>query len=126
MAAACSSATPEFDNSLPVIKPAETTELPNAPGAPVTVDANSQLLQPNSTDNVALNPPHGQPGHDCNVAVGSPLNRSTNSFNAPAPTPVMPVTINPLQNASSGGVRLNPPHGEPGHDCNVQVGQPLS
>ena len=60
---------------------------------------------------VKLNPPHGQPGHRCEIAVGSPLNSpATNQAPAPAPEPV---------------VRLNPPHGQPGHSCDVPVGSPL-
>lgn len=74
-----------------------------------------------------LNPPHGEPGHDCAIAVGAPLNGSpaanspqptaspTMSFPTPAPSPV----------SVQGGPRLNPAHGQPGHDCAVQVGAPL-
>jgi hypothetical protein len=47
-------------------------------------------------------------------------------MNSPSPLPIMPSTNNPINNSSRNGVRLNPPHGEPGHDCGVQVGQPLS
>lgn len=81
------------------------------------------------------NPPHGQPGHRCDLAVGAPLN------GAPAPSvqvpaggqsPNMtikpqaaPVTMPTPANAGASGVRINPPHGQPGHDCSVQVGQPL-
>lgn len=61
---------------------------------------------------VKLNPPHGQPGHRCDIAVGSPLNSpAANQAPAPAPEPV---------------VRLNPPHGQPGHSCDVPVGSPLN
>lgn len=128
-AVACSSSTgPDIDNTLPVVKPTETTELPIAPGTPVSVEPTIQLPQATPSNKVALNPPHGQPGHDCNVAVGSPLNGAANSFNAPpqAPMPVMPSAVNPVNNVSTSGAKLNPPHGQPGHDCNIQVGQPLS
>ncbi len=30
--------------------------------------------QPSTTEEVKLNPPHGQPGHRCEIPVGSPLN----------------------------------------------------
>ncbi|HEY1113072.1 MAG TPA: hypothetical protein VGE66_05905 [Chitinophagaceae bacterium] len=79
------------------------------------------------------NPPHGQPGHRCDLAVGAPLN------GAPAPSMQVPtgaqkpnMTIQPQATpvtmpapSNSGGARINPPHGQPGHDCSVQVGQPL-
>lgn len=120
---ACSSSTPDIDTTLPVMKPVE---------APVTVEADYPLLQTSSdpllqtpaTSTLALNPPHGEPGHDCNIAVGSPLNGAANSMNSPLP--VMPASVNPVSNPTTNRVRLNPPHGEPGHDCNIQVGQPLS
>jgi hypothetical protein len=50
-----------------------------------------------------LNPPHGEPGHRCDIPVGSPLNP-------------------PVEKKE---VRLNPPHGEPGHRCDIAVGSPL-
>lgn len=48
------------------------------------------------------NPPHGQPGHRCDIPVGDPLPVVTNS-----------------------NVKLNPPHGQPGHRCDIAVGSPL-
>jgi hypothetical protein len=48
------------------------------------------------------NPPHGQPGHRCDIPVGDPLPVATNS-----------------------NVKLNPPHGQPGHRCDIAVGSPL-
>lgn len=83
---------------------------------------------------VALNPEHGQPGHRCDIPVGAPLNGGTQT--APAATaPPQNLPAGPrVQNAPAAGnaptqissqVKLNPPHGEPGHDCAVPVGQPL-
>ena len=75
--------------------------------------------------NVALNPEHGQPGHRCDIAVGAPLNGQA-SAGTPANQPV--VTTTPSAAApsnNSGTVRLNPAHGQPGHDCAVEVGKPL-
>jgi hypothetical protein len=82
-----------------------------------------------------LNPAHGQPGHRCDIAVGMPLNSAPVKANAKQPTvqtvaaPVAqaPVsTTTPVNNAASAGnARLNPAHGQPGHDCAVQVGAPL-
>ncbi|HEX6332969.1 MAG TPA: hypothetical protein VFZ78_02015 [Flavisolibacter sp.] len=84
-----------------------------------------------------LNPPHGQPGHRCDIAVGAPLN---NNAATPAKTEsAQPVQQAPAQPAASTqpavisqpaapateGVKLNPPHGQPGHRCDLQVGAPL-
>ena len=75
---------------------------------------------------VKLNPPHGQPGHICEIPVGSPL-PSTPAI-TPVNTSAAPVaSLNTPAQVSAGGkaVRLNPPHGEPGHICEIPVGSPL-
>lgn len=90
----------------------------------------------------ALNPAHGQPGHRCDIAVGAPLSATPSSSgivtNA-APVTVQPSSSQPVQNSSAtktpslqlgtsnaqSGLRLNPAHGQPGHDCNIEVGKPL-
>ena len=80
---------------------------------------------------VKLNPAHGQPGHDCAIPVGQPLNGSAAKTNSPAinvqPAATKPVvTPSPvLPAANTAGVKLNPAHGQPGHDCAIPVGQPL-
>lgn len=77
-----------------------------------------------------LNPPHGEPGHDCAIAVGAPLNGSPAANTIPSAPPTMNFPTSPIAApspaAAPGGPRLNPPHGQPGHDCAVQVGAPLS
>lgn len=84
---------------------------------------------------VALNPEHGQPGHRCDIPVGAPLNGGAQT--APSAAPAQPqnmpagprVQSTPAPSSApakmSSQVKLNPPHGEPGHDCAVPVGQPL-
>ena len=87
--------------------------------------------------NLLLNPAHGEPGHDCSIAVGAPLKASARA-NAPTPQPqaVQPVS-QPTATASSTpqaavatvdskGQKLNPAHGQPGHDCAIAVGAPLN
>lgn len=69
-----------------------------------------------------LNPPHGEPGHDCSIAVGAPLKAPVNSA-SPASQGVMPSAA-PAGSLPVTG-RLNPPHGQPGHVCEIPVGQPL-
>ena len=81
-----------------------------------------------------MNPPHGQPNHRCDIAVGAPLN----SPKAATPTPaaptmqpvapqgqatVMPVDMKSGTTATAPG--MNPPHGQPGHRCEIAVGAPL-
>lgn len=95
---------------------------------PVT---NSKQANPAATQGkVALNPAHGQPGHRCDIAVGAPLNSppqiTTNNQVSAQPNPI---TVNPVVNTPaqkvSGNQKLNPAHGQPGHDCAIPVGQPL-
>jgi hypothetical protein len=95
-----------------------------------------------------MNPPHGQPGHRCDIAAGAPLNSKPASTTTPAanttpkaspapdaaksssalPSPLQPVS-SPVQTipdpTKAGTVKLNPAHGQPGHDCKVEVGKPL-
>jgi hypothetical protein len=115
-----------------------------------TVNTNSQPAQPLPTPqsipstakatNVGVNPAHGQPGHRCDISVGAPLgspaaatspvsNATTitpagNQVTTSSATPVLPAPgqVNP---AAGKNVKLNPAHGQPGHDCSIVVGQPL-
>lgn len=95
-----------------------------------------------------INPPHGEPGHVCEVEVGKPIpdnlkgsapaekitaapSSSPITINpAPAPASTQPVTIStgPGADAKTSTVTapgMNPPHGQPGHDCAIPVGSPL-
>ncbi|MGG5209084.1 hypothetical protein ACQWU4_09045 [Chryseobacterium sp. MIQD13] len=76
-----------------------------------------------------MNPPHGQPGHRCDIPVGQPLN--SKPVPAPTPQPVQNSAQNipgPVPAAAPTGEKpkLNPPHGEPWHNCALKVGDPLS
>lgn len=77
-------------------------------------ETNSEAVKTTQTAS-GMNPPHGQPGHDCAVAVGAPLNNSSPVINSGSSSPV-------LQTASG----MNPPHGQKGHDCAIAVGAPLN
>jgi hypothetical protein len=116
----------------PVI-PANTTMQPqtipvnldasNSPATPVNIPTNKQV-QPAATTAVApgMNPPHGQPGHRCDIAVGAPLNSK------PASNAVTPVNISSdkvAQPVTAVAPGMNPPHGQPGHRCDIAVGAPL-
>lgn len=92
-----------------------------------------------------MNPPHGQPGHRCDIPVGQPLNAGGTPAQSTSPSS-QNITVNgnnSLQidpNAVSPGKimidqngkqvktppGMNPPHGEAGHRCDIPVGQPLN
>ncbi len=102
-----------------------------------------QVQAPQTT--VMLNPPHGQPGHRCDIAVGAPLPNDSNVI-AQASSQARPVGQGEAMPAVSDGTqvqyvqvaqsqptyvgkkgeKLNPPHGQPGHRCDIPVGAPLS
>lgn len=105
------------------------------PGAPLFPTAPA-AGQAGATANV--NPPHGQPGHNCAVPVGAPLNSApAPKLNAtPASAPTGPAaaagaqttptpTPLPIQAPTQVAPGTNPPHGQPGHDCSIAVGAPL-
>jgi hypothetical protein len=88
-----------------------------------------------------MNPPHGQPNHRCDIAVGAPLNSkpagpatTTTATPAPASGEVSKnITVQPpvpsLLSTSSANTEtaegMNPPHGQAGHRCDIAVGAPL-
>lgn len=78
-----------------------------------------------------MNPPHGQPGHRCEIAVGAPLSSAPAKKAAPAAAQVQPAEFAPpaVKDAAVANVEtppgMNPPHGQPGHLCSVAVGSPL-
>jgi hypothetical protein len=80
-----------------------------------------------------VNPAHGQPGHRCDIAVGAPLPASNAPILNTAPanaavvnTPTTPTATTQPQPVAAVGKGLNPAHGQPGHRCDIPVGQPLS
>lgn len=97
-----------------------------------------QAATPDQTGKTApgMNPPHGQPNHRCDIAVGAPLNspkaatpaQPATTVQQPAPQPQGQATITPVD-MESGSVGtppgMNPPHGQEGHRCEIAVGAPL-
>lgn len=65
-----------------------------------------------------LNPPHGAPGHRCDLVVGAPLNSK------PATNTAQASMAQANNTALKNG--LNPAHGLPGHRCDIAVGAPLN
>ena len=94
----------------------------------VVMTQNPTVVQPTAP---GMNPPHGQPGHRCDISVGAPLN----SKPAPAPATTTGTTVTaqpqvtmkevaPTTTKTAPG--MNPPHGEPNHRCDIAVGAPLN
>ena len=116
----------------------------------VAVEKETPLMQEPATDNepIVLNPPHGEPGHRCEIPVGSPLNgpaaaaasntsappaatEAAKSYNSMAPTVENAQRLKSTQRnqtsapATGEKPKLNPPHGQPWHRCDITVGSPL-
>lgn len=74
-----------------------------------------------------LNPPHGQPGHRCDINVGAPLNSKPVQQQAPVTVSnTTPAIVNPQAAPQQTLPGMNPPHGQPGHRCDIAVGAPLN
>ncbi|MBL0883252.1 MAG: hypothetical protein IBJ16_07915 [Chitinophagaceae bacterium] len=125
LAAACNSNEGEGNVEMNTVAPP-----PQTVAAPLVSDSTPKAPESNSAP-IALNPAHGLPGHRCDIAVGAPLNSAPNTSKAPSSiqmnsTPA-PQNAPMMQSAPSAGgkILINPPHGQPGHDCSVEVGKPL-
>jgi len=111
---------------------------------PAAAISNEPTAVTKTTTPPELNPPHGQPFHRCDIPVGSPLNAAAPAKSAPAinrtgTAPTLenaaklnnPQTNNPtaptVANVNANGTppKLNPPHGQPFHRCEIPVGSPL-
>ena len=91
----------------------------------------AQTMPATQAPAAGLNPAHGAPGHRCDIAVGAPLNSAPAASatqpqvqTAPAPSQTIS-TPAPAPANSITAAGLNPPHGQPGHDCAIAVGAPL-
>jgi hypothetical protein len=105
-------------------KKSTTTATAPAVNAPATTAPN-QSGTPATT--VALNPPHGEPNHRCDIEVGAPLDsppKPNLSTQQPAFTPSL--NTQPQSQPQTVAPGTNPPHGQPGHDCGIPVGAPLT
>lgn len=98
------------------------------------ITQSSLVNPPSSTGSVSgINPPHGEPGHRCDIEVGAPL---SSPVKQPAVQNITSTTMPAIQatdistkNANTKTATpagMNPPHGEPGHRCDIAVGQPLN
>ena len=76
-----------------------------------------------STIAPGMNPPHGQPGHRCDIAVGAPLDSPPGTGKTPLVASQQNVPAQTTTPTTVPG--MNPPHGQPGHRCDIPVGAPL-
>lgn len=75
-------------------------------------------------EEVKLNPQHGLPDHRCDLPVGAPLPKGSAATTTPTPAqPQINPNVSPIR--VNKNPTVNPPHGEPGHNCAIPVGAPL-
>lgn len=113
-----------------------TTGTPKTEADTKTASANVTPVQPNTvvTPNTAataapgMNPAHGQPGHRCDVAVGAPLNSTVGKTTSAQTITPTSQTANAVVQSTPTKVApgMNPAHGQPGHRCDIKVGEPLN
>ena len=123
---------------------------PTKIAAPATITQPTTVSQPaivpaKTVTAKGMNPPHGEAGHRCDISVGAPLTSASTTSTKPSSTAATTITpvaesvqnsaiVPALQNTSISTSpkvttaftgKINPAHGQPGHDCKVAVGQPL-
>ena len=114
---------PEYDSSLPKSPASSASSAVTDTAIPKFPTINQQPLPAIGT--AALNPKHGEPGHRCDIAVGAPLNSPAQPAQQTVPV-IETLPTQPAALTNPGGiVKLNPAHGQPGHDCAIPVGKPL-
>lgn len=98
----------------------------------ITQSATSKIVTPKG-----MNPPHGQPNHRCDIAVGAPLNSKPAATTATTDpslsgqvskniTVQPPIPLLPPNTANTETPEgMNPPHGQAGHRCDIAVGAAL-
>ncbi|MGG5505684.1 MULTISPECIES: hypothetical protein [unclassified Myroides] len=131
-------ATTEQPASTPTPEPTKEATEEATPAQPTPVASTPATTNQTTAASSKLNPAHGQPGHRCDIPVGTPLDAPAGGGMQTSAAPVaasqgQPFLVNDQakdrimqeqgQSASSG--KINPPHGQPGHRCDIQVGQPL-
>ncbi len=104
---------------------------------PLPGDTTAVQAKPAPAGQLKLNPPHGQPGHSCDIPEGAPINPTAPALTpklvqtaAPQPLPSAATTpasaVAPAQAQPATAAGMNPPHGQPGHRCDIAVGAPLN
>jgi|26BtaG_2_1085354.scaffolds.fasta_scaffold00130_7 hypothetical protein len=105
------------------------------PGSSSDAKTTSQnpVTNSKSGERPALNPPHGQPFHRCEIAVGAPIDSQPVQNPAQQARPqqgaemfnISPPKNNAPAQATGPKPALNPAHGQPHHRCDIEVGAPL-
>jgi len=139
----CAAKQPDYDPAIVPAKSAsqpvvtENTKPPVTLAVPAAADPSktapvikTTASTPATNTAPGMNPAHGQPGHRCDIAVGAPLNSKPNPTAQTVTTTPVKMETTPVKNdvtpvKNTSGARLNPAHGQPGHDCSIAVGQPL-
>ena len=120
----------------------EATAAPAGENTAATAQNSATVTTSTDGNRPALNPAHGEPYHRCDIQVGAPLDSPAPAQNA-APQVVQPQSApnagfntNPISPSAAPSVSstadigpkpaLNPPHGQPHHRCDLQVGAPLT
>ncbi len=124
-----SQTTTTTSTTTPATLPATGATVPAITTAPPGAVTQQNIAAKSQSSNAGINPAHGQPGHRCDISVGAPLNsppgnanKTVTQMTAPAPAPMKTVQA-PATPTAKG---MNPPHGQPGHRCDIAVGAPLS
>ncbi len=98
-----------------------------------TQTISSKMSTPKVVTAKGMNPPHGEKGHRCDIAVGAPLSskpvanatastQATPNTNVQHPVPALLATDAAETKTPEG---MNPPHGKEGHRCDIAVGAAL-
>lgn len=93
----------------------------------------SKMATPKVVTAKGMNPPHGEKGHRCDIAVGASLNSKpaantaastqlASNTNVQHPVPALLATDVADTKTLEG---MNPPHGKEGHRCDIAVGAAL-
>ena len=96
---------------------------PSLQATPSQVNTTPQATQTQTAS--GMNPPHGQPNHRCDIAVGAPLNSPPGKTPSSQATPPQ-VNTTPQATQTQTASGMNPPHGQPNHRCDIAVGAPLN
>lgn len=131
----CNKETKQEERKVGEVPPTTNPAFMNLDGA-APAPANATQASPAGTVPAAqqvattapgMNPPHGQPNHRCDIAVGAPLNSPAGQGKTqPQPQQFSPPVQQPAAApATATAPGMNPPHGQPGHRCEIAVGAPL-
>lgn len=79
----------------------------------------------NPKTTASVNPPHGQPGHRCDIPVGANLDQASTTTMQQTNNNTVSPNVSPVRVNNNATPTKNPPHGQPGHDCTKPVGADL-